>query len=166
MKRAITVLTFAVALIFIFCAASPAFAFSAAQVTGVTFQYPQYVNGVYILKGTQVTVGFTVTNIGSQYSTFLACTWQSVAFASGGYGDNYQLGCATISLAAACLTNITYCVSQSGTLVITGPVFASSAGQLLIRVLIYDTTVSSYQPITTSQWYSVTYIISQTPGSY
>jgi hypothetical protein len=166
MRRMVTILAFAVAVIFIFGAASPAFAFSAAQVTGVTFQYPQYLNGVYIFKGSQVTVGFTVTNVGSQYSTFLACTWQSVAFHSGGYGDKYLLGCATISLAAACLTNITYCVSQSGTLVITGPAYASAPGQLLIRVLVYDTTVSSFAPITTSQWYPVTYIIPQTQPTY
>ncbi len=166
MKRSVTVFAFTVAVLFIFGAAPPASAFSAAQVSGVTFQYHKSLNGVYVFNGTVISVGFTVTNIGSQWTTFLACPSQRVVFDGGGYGDSYLLGCATISLGAVCLTNTNWCVTSSGTVSIPGIVYASAPGQLLIRVLVYDTGTSATVPITTSQWYPVGYIVPQIQPSY
>lgn len=159
MNRSGIVFVFAVAALFIFSAAQPVSAISAAQVSGITFQYPQYLNGVYIINGAVVTVGFTLTNIGTEWTTFHVCVLQRVGFGSGGYGDNYQIGCAITSLPAACLTGISWCTTSSRTLTIPGSVYASAPGQLLIRVVVYDTRTSANVPITTSPWYPVTYIV-------
>ena len=166
MNRQYTVFVFAVMALIVFGAAQPVSAFSAAQVSNVTFHYPQYLNSVYIISGAVVSVGFTVTNIGSEWTTFHVCAEQRVGFGSGGYGDNYQVGCATVGMGAACLAGISWCTSSSRIVIIPGSVYASAPGQLLIRVVVYDTLTSATVPIATSPWYPVVYIVPQSQLSY
>src|SRR5208282_4645364 len=162
MKRSTAIFVFTLAALFVLSETQPAIAFSAAQVSGLTFQYPQYLNGVYIFSDSVVNVAFTITNVGSQWTLFLVCTAQRVGFSSGSYGDTHLLGCKAIGLGAFCAsTFINYCVSSSGIGAIPGAVYASAPGQLQIRVLVYDPAVSVNVPLTASPWTPVTQIVPQ-----
>jgi hypothetical protein len=135
----------------------PVFASSTAQVNNVSFAYPQYLNGVYIVKGTVVTVSASIYNGGSQLNTFLVCPTQRVVFAGGSYGDVESFGCATITLG-------TICSSTSGVVSIPVSVYASATGELQIRISVYDSSISTTVPITISIWHSVTQIVPYAPS--
>lgn len=144
-----TVLT----ILFILSALQPTFAYTSAQVSNVQFNYQKYLNGVYITKGTLVIISATIYNGGSQASTFLVCPSQQVGFSGGGYGDFQNFACTTITLG-------TICSSTSGVVTMTTTAYASSPGELMIRLSVYAPNNPPNTPIAVSPWYPVTYIAS------
>ena len=161
MKRPVILLVSVLALLFVVGITQPVIAFSAALVSDLTFQYGHYLNGVYIFSGTAVSVAFTITNIGSQYTLFMVCAVQRVGYSGGAYGDHNLLGCLGIGLGAYCATYVSYCAYSSRIGTISGSVSASGPGQLQIQVLVYDPTVSTNVPLAASPWTPVTQIVPQ-----
>ena len=161
MKRSVVLLVSVLAVLFVVGMTQTVMAFSAALVSGLTFQYAQYLNGVYIFSGTAVSVAFTITNVGSQYTLFMVCAVQRVGYSSGTYGDHNLLGCLGIGLGAYCATYISYCAYSSRIGTISGSASASSPGQLQIQILAYDPSVSANVPLAASPWTPVTQIVPQ-----
>jgi hypothetical protein len=127
----------------------PAAAYSSAQISNVQFNYQKYLNGVYIPQGTPVVVSATIYNGGSQVTTFSVCASQRVGYSGGSYGDTENFGCTSITLG-------TICSSTTGVVTIPTTPYASTSGELLMRLSVYG---PSGTLLTTSQWYPVTYIV-------
>ena len=127
----------------------PAAAYSSAQISNVQFDYPKYLNGVYIPQGTPVVVSATIHNGGSQVTTFSVCPSQRVGYSGGSYGDTESFACTSITLG-------TICSSTTGVVSIPTTASASESGELLMRLSVYGPTGTL---LTTSAWYPVTYIV-------
>jgi len=151
MKTTISTIALTLTFLFILSTLQPTFAYSSAQVSNIQFNYPKYLNGVYITEGTVVIVSATIYNGGSQVSTFTVCPSQQVRFNSGGYGDFQNFACTSITLG-------TICSSTSGVVTMPADVHASNSGELMIRISVYATTNSPNTPLAVSPWYPVTYI--------
>ena len=126
----------------------PAIAYSSAQISNIEFNYPKYLNGVYITQGTPVIISATIYNGGSQISTFTVCPSQRVGY-DDGYGDNHNFTCTLITLG-------TICASTTGVVSIPTTAYASASGELFMRLSVYN---SAGTLLTTSAWYPVSYII-------
>jgi hypothetical protein len=161
MRRSVILFVSVLAVLCVVGMSQPVIAFSSALVSNLTFQYPQYLNGVYIFSGTVVSVGFTITNVGSQYTLFMVCAVQRVGFSGGSYGNHNLLGCLGIGLGAYCATYVSYCAYSSRIGTISGSVSASAPGQLQIQILAYDPSISASIPLAASPWTPVTQIIPQ-----
>jgi hypothetical protein len=127
----------------------PAAAYSSAQISNVQFDYPKYLNGVYIPQGTPVVVSATIHNGGSQVTTFSVCPSQRVGYSGGSYGDTESFACTSITLG-------TICSSTTGVVSIPTTPYASESGELLMRLSVYGPTGTL---LTSSVWYPVSYIV-------
>ena len=147
MKTALTT-TILLTFLFVLVTLQPAAAYSSAQISNVQFNYQKYLNGVYIPQGTLVVVSATIYNGGSQVTTFSVCASQRVEY-SGGYGDTENFGCTSITLGPICS-------STTGVVTIPTTPYASTSGELLMRLSVYDPTGNL---LTKSPWYPVSYIV-------
>lgn len=149
MKTVAIVTTILLTLLFVLPILQPAAAYSSAQISNVQFDYQKYLNGVYIPQGTVVVVSATIYNGGSQVTTFTVCPSQRVGYSGGGYGDTENFACTSITLG-------TICSSTTGVVSIPTTAYASTSGELFMRLSVYD---PSGTLLTTSAWYPVSYIV-------